>query len=253
MSGTELRELLDRAVAPVDDMPDLVPRVLAAGRSSVRRRRAVTTGLGAVAGVVATVGVANVVWGPVVEWPSAGPAVSPSPSSVSSSETPPPGADDPAFRAFKGRMAAALEDALPARLGVVRSAASAPGYTAVSAEGTFPITFRLDPWGMPQPTRCPVEGQPSDSDAAVVSCLEQRLSNGQLASAFHELASGGTVLPRVETVIDGNWLQLYLFAYQGSPRKVPSITDRQLINVLADRKVAALVQEWSAHPEWQIG
>ncbi len=260
MSGTDLRELLDRTVAPVEDMPDVVPQVLAAGRSSVRRRRTAVSAFGAIAGVVATVGVAQVVGGPddevpFVGYPSA--TVAPSGSASDSPTVAPPatGTDTTAFRIFKLKMAAALDAALPGRLGTVRPEASVLVFTGISAQGRFPITFRLDPWpGRPGPTRCPVKGKPSDSDDAVVSCLEQRLPNGELATAFHELGTNGVAqlaYPRVETMVHDHWVQLYLFEYHGKPKVVPAITNAELIKVLANARVAELIRLWAAHPEWQ--
>jgi hypothetical protein len=273
MTRTDLHDLLERAVEPLDTMPDAVPEVLVEGRRSVRRRRiaaAAGTIAGAAAGVAAVIAVSTLTGGTAADAPVAG---SPSPTAQSTVPSAPatpgkgrsilpkdPPANPPALIAFsRDVVAPALDQALPSRFGsvTVNRAHGDVGYFTISAgaktyEAQFFVSKR--PAGYPEQIfRCseytdPAPGEP-DRFAA---CTERTLPDGMRAVAVNEKISQSgpeLVALRAMTIYRDKLVELSLYPSETAPREVP-ISRAEMLNALADAELAAAYHEWATHPGW---
>jgi hypothetical protein len=283
MTDTELKDLMERAVQPLEPMPDAVPEVLVTGRRSVRRRRALAA-VGAMTGTAATVaavtGLVNLTGGSNGgEAPAAGPggtvtasrapgpagsnatgAATRAPDSNVSSGTPsaPAGSDQDkgdgravsqAMRDYHRRVAPVLDKALPDRFGKVTAERLVHSFTVRKGDRKYAITFRVDAEAGVQPPRCEADGAKGPT-----SCLARTLPNGWRAVGSHQPTSAmpdDTVLPlpQVETTYRGHRVSLFMFNDQRYAERVP-ISDNEMLDIFADPAFAAAIVEWASHPDW---
>lgn len=283
MTDTELRDLMERAVQPLEPMPDAVPEVLVTGRRSVRRRRALAATsavIGTAATVAAVTGLVNLTGGsngteapvagspgnPATRAPGAnatgqatrepGPAgrnvpSTGTPSAPGSAETP-KGDGRPvseAMRDYHRRVAPVLDKALPDRFGKVTADRLIHGFTVRTGDRKYAITFRVDAEPGIKPVRCE-----SDGAKGPTSCVARTLPNGWRAVASHQPTSvmpDNTVLPlpQVETTYRGHRISLFMFNDERYAERVP-ITDNEMLDIFADPGFAAAIDEWASHPDW---
>jgi hypothetical protein len=275
---SEMKELLGRVVDPLDEMPDVVSAVLVRGARSVRRRRAA----GAVVGTAASVGmVAGTVALATGQAPSSGgftPAASgglaqpTAGSNRASASATPTGAPAPQSRPTRGprdgktevmangkpvpaalkqfhlKAAGVLDTVLPARFGTVTALQSTVhGYRVTAGGSTYAITFRVDAVAKATPATC---GRP---DPKGPTCVQRTLPNGSTATASRLLTgiAGGknVLLPELRTAVPGHEVALYLFADE-SNGSLPPISSTELLDLAANPRFTALVDEWAAQPTW---
>ena len=268
MTNTDLRNLLDRAVEPLDTMPDAVPDVLLKGHRSVRLRRGVAAGAtiaGAASGVIAVVAVSGLAGGAPAQPPAASagtsagtsagvsvasPAVSP--SSGRSPKPPRTVPFDPAgLEAFMRGLAPTLDKALPDRFGRVTHAGE-NGFTVRIGRTNVPLTIGVEDF-----SRAPVDRLSSCRKIAgapeterLASCADRTMPDGSFARATTEMTgpNGRTQpVPSVDAIYRDRLLSISLFPIGSGSA---SITDEEMLDAFADPGVQAAFHTWVAHPEW---
>jgi hypothetical protein len=280
MTRTDLHDLLERAVEPLDTMPDAVPEVLSEGRRSVRRRRiaaAAGTIAGAAAGIAAVIAVSTLTSGTVAEAPVAGSSLPTARSTAPSAPATPTGrssvlpkdreaadptATPPELITFsRDVVAPALDRALPRRLGTVtiNRAHGDVGYFTISAGAkTYEVQFFVSkrPVGYPEQIfRCsdytdPAPGEPD----RFASCTERTLPDGMRAVAVSEKISQSgpeLVALRAMTIYRDRLVELSLYPSETAPRDVP-ISRAEMLDALADPELAAAYHQWATHPGWPL-
>lgn len=265
MSNTDLHDLLERAVEPLDTMPDAVPEVLVAGRRSVRRRRtaaAIGSIAGAAAGVAAIVAVAGLTGGTSAQPPAASAATSAT-TAVKPSEATPTGRrptttrtvpyDQAGLDAFLRGLSPTLDKALPDRFGRV-SQDHGNTYKVRTGTTTVTLSFRVEDLRMPvtRLSSCrQLDGAPETE--RIKSCADRTLPDGSFARAAGETTGVheglSMTMPTVVTIYRHRLVSVDLIVDEAHPRPIP-ISNREMLDILADPGVRAAYQTWAAHPEW---
>ena len=282
MTNTELKDLMERAVQPLEPMADAVPEVLVTGRRSVLRRRAgaATAIAGAVAGVVAVAGAISWTGGGGIgtEAPAAGPATALTPSPKASATAPtkprvrPTSAEDrpgstrsaaswtppPELVTFNREVVGpTLDRALPSRLGTVSvgDGADDVGRFKIST-GTrkYEVQFYVSdrPRGYPEQIfSCdkytnPPPGEPDQYP----SCVQRTLPDGMRAVAVNEDISQTAedlVALRALTIYRDKLVVLSVYPSETKPRTVP-ITKEEMLAALTE--LSTTYHEWASQPSW---
>lgn len=268
MTNTDLRDLLDHAVEPLDTMPDAVPEILRKGHRSVRLRRGFAAGAtiaGAACGVVAIVAVSGLAGGAPVQPPaasagtsagtSAGVSVTSPAVSPRSNRSPKPPRTvpfDPAgLEAFMRSLVPTLDAALPDRFGRVTHAGE-NGFRVRIGRANVPLTIGVEDF-----SRAPVDRLSSCRKIAgapeterLASCADRTMPDGSFARATTEMTGPdgrSQPVPTVDAVYRDRILSISLFPVGSGPA---SISNEEMLDVLADPGVQAAFHTWVAHPEW---
>ena len=267
MSGTDLRDLLDRAVEPLDTMPDAVPDVLAEGRRSVRRRRtlaAAATAVGAAAAVAVVAALTGLAGGSTAEPPVAGVTTASPTAHKTVTATPSPGRTigltrapiawraPAALVAFnRDVLAPALGEALPDRFGPVTVAPSdsGAGEFRVSVGGEsyelqFFVSNRAKGYNEQIfPCADYLRRGPGIPDQ-YVSCEQTTLPTGVRGVAYAEKGTG--LIHRAETIKDDRMIGMSLYANGGSG----PISNTEMLAALKNPALSAAYREWMTHDDW---
>jgi hypothetical protein len=255
MSGTELKDLFGRVVEPIDEMPNLVPRVVAAGQRSVRRRRIGGSVLAAAAGAAVVVSVVL-----VDRLPGGGSPVGPAgqpiqdgqpgPTSKTGQDASPrrsladgtgtadchtteegntmangkPVSD--ALRQFHVRSAPVLEAVLPEQVDTVEAMPQMQSFCLTTNGRRYALTLRVDAVPVAEEGRCTADAR--------MPCSEGRLPNGHWAVAWDSHA---------RTILAGHVVTIDVFG-------PAPITAEDLLDAMADPRFTAMVDEWASHPAW---
>ncbi|MFC0623836.1 hypothetical protein [Kribbella deserti] len=263
----DLKRAFDSELDGLEPMPDVVPATVVAGRRSVRRRRlagalgGVLAGSGLVVGAVAMMpGPDTQVAGPgIAPPPQSLPSTAPIPSNGSTPSNGPSGTPSSGSTAkytgpptwFRKKIATELSAVLPDQFGpvtaVIPEREGARGYRVTAGGRTFTITFNFS---KPIPGHPPTTCEPPGPRNRVVSCATRVLPNGGRAMSDHHPDTGSTLSTVTLTaLIHGHAVELYVFPTNSVE---PPLTDREMLDVAAAPRFAALVQEWASHPEWVV-
>jgi hypothetical protein len=279
MTDTELKDLMERAIQPLEPMPDAVPEVLVTGRRSIRRRRALAAGtavLGTAATVVAVTGLVSLTGASNgTEAPAAGPgtALTPTPTASTTAPARPSTrstehSDQPGSRksatpwnppaelvAFnRGVVVPAIDRALPSRFGTVRTDGEVGRFTISNGGKKYEAQFYVvnRPAGYPEQIfSCdkytdPLPGEPD----RFASCTQRVLPDGMRAVAVNEDISQTAedlVALRALTIYRDKLVELSLYPSETEPRAVP-ITRAEMLDALEG--LAATYHEWATRPGW---
>lgn len=250
MSGTELKDLLDRLVEPVGQMPDVVPEVVAAGRRGVRRRRVAGSVLGVAAGMTVVASAILVKGALGGDGGMPGPAAQPTPSAVTEHDKPRTVPTTPdgtacytgeegnvmangkpvpaALRQFHSRSASVLDAVLPGRVTAVRAMPQVQSYCVTAKGLDRALTLRVDAVAKAEEGRCDAE--------TAGTCHERRLPGGHWAVAYDDgharTVLGTTHVVTVDTFNSG------------------AASAGQILDALADPRFTTMVEEWASHADW---
>ena len=284
MSKTDLHDLLDRAVEPLDTMPDAVPDVLAKGRRSVLVRRTVgATGtiVGAATAVAAIAALSGITGGSSAQPPAAGTATSttaaPTTKPTTGASTKPTSGPStkPSAKSTAGRsrdrvsprppwtapaalvafnrdvVAPALGEALPDRFGEVRihPSDSGVGEFRVSAGGR---TYELQMYVFNRPKGYEEQIFPcseylqlvSSEPQQYTSCAEQTLPDGVRAVSFEEKGDGP--IHRAASIKDDRMVEISIY----STDHHEPLDNAELLATLAHPAIQAAYHTWMTHTDW---